>query len=85
MMLRLAAGLDGQMRVALQQRLVDFWSVRGWMPEMQSGVIDGIRTVLDHVAKVEQNMLTELDTNTKLTEQVHTLADEVHKHIITTT
>jgi low affinity Fe/Cu permease len=45
------------------------------------GVIDGIRTVLDHVAKVEQNMLTELEANTKLTEEVHKLADEVHKHV----
>lgn len=49
------------------------------------GVIDGIRTVLDHVAKVEENMLTELDANTKLTEEVHTLADEVHKHVCTPT
>ncbi len=49
------------------------------------GVIDGIRTVLDHVAKVEENMLNELDANTKLTEEVHKLADEVHKHVCTPT
>jgi low affinity Fe/Cu permease len=42
------------------------------------GVIDGIRTVLDHVAAVESHMVTELDANTKLTEEVHKLTQEVH-------
>jgi hypothetical protein len=30
-------------------------------------------------------MLSELNANTKLTEEVHKLTDEVHKHVCSTT
>jgi hypothetical protein len=36
-------GLDSQMRAALQQRLVDFWSVRGWMRSKHRETILGRR------------------------------------------
>jgi hypothetical protein len=36
-------GLDGQMRAMLQQRLVDFWSVRGWMRSKHRDTILGRR------------------------------------------
>lgn len=38
-----AFGLDSQMRTALQQRLVDFWSVRGWMRSKHRDAILGRR------------------------------------------
>jgi low affinity Fe/Cu permease len=48
------------------------------------GVIDGIRTVLDHVATVadktaqlETSLLDEIKKNTELTEQIHTLSERM--------
>ena len=46
------------------------------------GVIDGIRTVLDHVAVTDEKLATALQQNTELTEAVHNLAKQIHEHLI---
>jgi low affinity Fe/Cu permease len=47
------------------------------------GVIDGIRTVLDHVAATDDKLATALEQNTRLTEEVHNLAREIHERVTT--
>lgn len=49
------------------------------------GVIDGIRTVLDHVAATDDKLATALQQNTRLTEEVHNLAREIHERVTTRT
>jgi low affinity Fe/Cu permease len=46
------------------------------------GVIDGIRTVLDHVAVTEDRLATALQQNTELTQAIHDLAQEVHEYLM---
>jgi low affinity Fe/Cu permease len=46
------------------------------------GVIDGIRTVLDHVAATDDKLATALQQNTQLTVEVHNLAKEIHEHVM---
>lgn len=46
------------------------------------GVIDGIRTVLDHVAETDDKLAVALQQNTELTKALHELAKEVHDHLI---
>lgn len=46
------------------------------------GVIDGIRTVLDHVAATEESLAIALQQNTDLTEAVHDLAQQIHEYLV---
>jgi len=46
------------------------------------GVIDGIRTVLDHVAATEETLAIALQQNTELTQAIHDLAQEVHEYLM---
>ena len=46
------------------------------------GVIDGIRTVLDHVAETDDKLALAIQQNTDLTKAVHDLAKEVHDHLL---
>lgn len=46
------------------------------------GVIDGIRTVLDHVAVTEERLAVAMAQNTELTKAVHDLAKEIHERLI---
>lgn len=46
------------------------------------GVIDGIRTVLDHVSVTEEKLAIALQQNTELTAAVHDLAKQIHEYLI---
>jgi low affinity Fe/Cu permease len=47
-----------------------------------AGVIDGIRTVLDHVAVTAEKLAIAVQQNTELTEAVHDLAKQIHEHLM---
>jgi hypothetical protein len=47
------------------------------------GVIDGIRTVLDHVVATDEKLAVAIQQNTELTEAVHDLTKQIHEYLVT--